>query len=96
MQKTILLILSLLLMACEGDEMPLEFVFVIDVPHQVCAKKLIVDKENLVFEHVEDLPLIECDGNVSIAKDDFPPFKNWVKRAIKKVKQCEGTLKNLR
>lgn len=84
----LLLSLSLILSACEDERpMPLDFVYVVDLKHLVCAKKEIVDKENLIFRHVEDLPLTECDGNVSIAKDDFPPFRDWVKWAIAKINE---------
>lgn len=95
MQKTIILILSFCLMSCgEDDPMPLKYVYVVDVPHEICAKKEIIDAENLVFKHVEDLPLIECDGNVSIAKDDFLPFKKWVRRTMDKVKECAARIQN--
>jgi hypothetical protein len=72
--------------------MPLQYVYVVDVQHSICAKKEIVDKENLIFKHVEDLPLTACDGNVSIAKADFLEFKKWVRRAIDKLKECAAQI----
>jgi hypothetical protein len=83
------------LTACEGDELPIDYVYVIDVPHSVCAKKEIIDKENLIFKHVEDLPLMECDGNVSIAKEDWPALRSWIRSAIKKLKECQSALQKV-
>lgn len=102
MRKTtismVLLSLSLILSgftSCDDERpMPLEFVYVIDLKHLVCAKKQIVDKENFIFQHVEDLPILECDGNTSIAKDDFPAFRDWVKWAIQKVTEARASMPN--
>lgn len=95
MRKTILSILSfLILTACAERPFPIDFVYVVDVQNSVCAKKEIVDKENLIFKHVEDLPLKECDGNVSIAKDDFPALKDWIKWAKKKAEECQSQVQN--
>ena len=66
--------------------MPLERVYVVDVQHNVCAEKEVVDKEQLIFQPVQDWPLAKCDGNVSIAKEDWPGFRDWVRWAIQKVK----------
>lgn len=78
----------LFLVACSERPFPIDHVYVIDLPHEACSKKKIVDPENLVFEHVEDLPLSACDGNISIAKDDFHPLKDWIKWAQEKLKDC--------
>lgn len=90
MRKTILLtVASFLLCACGDEEIPIDYAYMIDVPHSICAKYEIVDKENLVFRHVEDLPLIACDGNVSIAKEDWPGLRTWIINAIQKMKECQ-------
>ena len=92
MLKISILIASVfLLTSCGGDELPLDHVYVVDVVHNVCSKKKIIDKENLVFQHVEDLPLYSCDGFIAVSYEDFGPLKNWIKRMIKKIKDCASS-----
>ncbi len=98
--KTTLLILSLLLMSgCGGDadpnNAPVDYMYVVDLQHNVCAKKKITDKPSLSFQHVEDLPLIAggpCDGGVLIAREDFLAFKHWLKDIIKQLVEFGKTL----
>ena len=87
MQKIVLLINSFLLSACVSRPLPLNYVYVIDIPHGVCAKKEIIDRENLIFKHVEDLPLMDCDGNISIDSSEWLGLKDWIKWAIQEVKK---------
>lgn len=71
-------------MACESEQSPIEYVYIVDIPHSVCAKYLVSDKKKLIFQFIEDLPLIECDGNVSIAKGEWPPMRDWMRKEIAK------------
>ncbi len=73
-------------MACASETMPLDYVYMIDVPHSVCSKKEVIDRDNLLFRHSEDLPLIECDGNVSISMDEWLDLKNWIQKQKAKVR----------
>ncbi len=96
MQKMIILILSLFLFgACSDRPFPVQYVYVVDVQHSVCSKNEIIDQAKLIFKHIEDLPLAACDGNVSIAKDDFPSLKKWIIWAEEKAQQCAAAIKKV-
>ncbi len=80
-------------LALTGCGKQIAYVYVTDIPHMVCAQKKIVDKEHLVFEHVEDLPLVAggpCDGSVAVSRADYLPFKRWLVDRIQEWKTCTG------
>lgn len=89
---SILMAISLLMAACDDEQAPIDYLYVVDVQHSGCAKKEIVDKESLIFRHVEDLPLIACDGNVSVAKEDWLGLRSWIRSAIRKLKECASKM----
>lgn len=61
----------------------------VDVAHSVCAEYKIIDPKKLQFEFLRDIPLINCDGNVSISKADWPKVNDWIKDVIEKSKDCK-------
>ena len=70
--RMIFLVASLLLTGC-WDE--LKYLYVIDVDNQVCAKREITDHNTYSSRWVKDLPLQDCDGNVSITAEDFAKYR---------------------
>lgn len=92
MLKTNFLILSLILFGCAERPFPIEYVYVIDTTHNVCAKKKIINQDDLIFEHVEDMPLANCNGYISIDKNDFHPLKDWIRWAKGKLEECRSKL----
>lgn len=76
----ILLLVSLLLPGCKYlKDAPVDFIYVIDTDHEICAKRKITNKETLASQWVEDLPLSECDGNVSLTMKDFLNLRTYIK-----------------
>lgn len=93
--KTNLLILSLFVFSgCAKvtyEPAPIDYIYVTDIPHNVCAQKKIINKEKMEFEQVKDLPLVvggPCDGGVVIAKENFLPFKHWLIDLISSLQKC--------
>lgn len=87
MLKKIFLILSVGLSGCNQRPVPLDFVYVVDVQSSFCVQYQILDKQTMTVKRVKDLPLVVCDGNVSIAKEDWLGLKDWIIWAMTKVKQ---------
>ena len=85
LKKLLFSLVCLSLCGCpwDKDENPIDEIFVIDVPHNVCAQRIITDKETLESRPGLESLLIACDGNVSIK------YKVWqeIRRKLKKQKQ---------
>ncbi len=79
MSKTFLtLATSALLVGCSGiPPYPAHMVYDVDLAHKACGEYEIVDKENMKFKHVRDLPLKECDGLIGMKARDFAKVKHW-------------------
>jgi hypothetical protein len=81
MLRIILLTISIILLpGCpQRDEVPVTHLYVIDYVHNVCSVRVIQDKKTLTSSWVKDVPLSECDGNVSLTMDEFLRLRNWLK-----------------
>lgn len=79
---TLLAIFIVLLLTSCANNFPSDYVYVIDIPHKVCAQYKISDKQKIIFQWVADLPLTQCDGNVSLSKDDWPAVRDWIRKEI--------------
>lgn len=75
--KKIIFCLSLLT-GCKQDP-PVTHLYIIDVQHNVCSERVITDKRTLKSEFVQDLPLWQCDGNVSLTMQEFLNLRTWLK-----------------
>lgn len=60
-------------------EAPISHIYVIDVQHQVCAKRVITDKKRLSSKHVEDLPIEACDGFVALSAEEFLALRSFMR-----------------
>lgn len=58
---------------------PISHIYVIDVQHQVCAKRVITDKKRLSSKHVEDLPIESCDGFVALSAEEFLALRSFMR-----------------
>lgn len=61
------------------DEAPITTLFVVDVQHNVCSERRITDKKTLSSVWVQDLPLVSCDGNVSLSMQEFLNLRSFLK-----------------
>lgn len=61
------------------DKAPITHLYVVDIQHNVCAKRVITNKSTLVSKWVQDLPLESCDGNVSLTMKEFLDLRTFLK-----------------
>ena len=59
---------------------PISHLYVIDVQHNVCAKRVITDKKRLSSKHIVDLPIEACDGHISLTADEFLQLREYMRR----------------
>jgi hypothetical protein len=73
---------------CDGNK-PIDYIYVVDVPHQVCSQRKVITFNPLKTEWVQDLPLVECDGAMAIHRDDVKKFTRWITDLINEAqKEC--------
>lgn len=83
-----LMALALSFCACAKlPEFPAEFIFEADMQSKVCGKWKIIDKERLLVEHVQDLPLEKCHGIFGFSVNDMPKVLDWSRVAITEMKK---------
>lgn len=83
--KILLLTTSLLLASCLSmKEAPIDYFYVIDIPHGVCTQKQVLDRQTLTMKTVAELPLIECDGNIGMRAQEFLNLRTWIRNGGKK------------
>ncbi len=84
--KKLLLCLTVLsLTSCTGlKPFPAKYIYEIDLKNGVCGKYSIIDPQQLLFEHVSDLPLSACDGVFGFSSDQIGLVFDWSKTAIEK------------
>lgn len=58
---------------------PITKLYVIDIEHQVCSEREITDKDTLASRFVRDLPLKNCDGNISLTAKEFLDLRTYLK-----------------
>lgn len=81
---------ALSLSGCAGlKPFPSDYVYEVDLHHQVCGKYKIVDKERMLFEHDSDLPIMSCDGVFGFSTVDTPKVMDWGRDAIDYGKKCK-------
>lgn len=61
------------------NDAPISHLYVIDVQHNICSKRIITDKNTLSSRFVEDMPLSACDGNVSLTMQEFLNLRTYMK-----------------
>lgn len=95
MRQVIFLTVSLLLTSCAMKPLPIDNLYPIDVPHGVCTKFVIVNKDTLeVDPKGVDQPLQSCDGFIAIDKNEYLKFKSWLADMIAKAKKKASRAKN--
>lgn len=73
-------ILLFSLSGCKAmNKVPVSHLYVIDYQHQVCAKRVITNKQTLASRHVEDLPLSDCDGVIALSPEEFINLRLYLK-----------------
>ena len=63
----------------QAKEAPISHIYVIDIQHQVCAKRVILNKQTLSSRHVEDMPIENCDGFIALSAQEFLDLKSWMR-----------------
>lgn len=61
------------------NDAPITYLYIIDVQHNICSKRIITDKNTLSSRWVEDLPLNSCDGNVSLSMQEFLNLRTYMR-----------------
>lgn len=91
MRKIFLTALALsLLVSCNGNvpKFPAEFIYEADLQNKICGKYKVVNPETLQFEHVEDLPLSECNGVFGFSSTEIAPVLDWSRKMIQELKKA--------
>lgn len=63
----------------QASDAPVSHLYVIDVQHQICAKRVITNKQTLASKHVEDMPIENCDGVIALSPNEFLNLRSWLK-----------------
>lgn len=61
------------------NNMPLTHLYVIDTDHGICSKRKITDKATLASVWVEDMPIENCDGQVSVTPEEFAKLRVFLR-----------------
>lgn len=61
------------------NDAPITHLYIIDVQHNICSKRIITDKNTLSSRWVEDMPLAACDGNVSLSMQEFLNLRTYMR-----------------
>ena len=76
----ILIWTAAVLIGCRAlNDAPISHLYVIDTDHQVCSKRIIVDKNTLASKWVEDMPIEKCDGIVGLSAQEFLNLRTFMK-----------------
>jgi len=80
MYLMLVLTLATINLSCDGfPEPPDLHPHDVDLVHQVCGEFKVVDKENLVFEFVQDHKLEKCDGYFAISPEEIQSLRLYLK-----------------
>lgn len=63
----------------QAKDAPISHIYVIDIQHQNCAKRVITNKQTLVSKHVEDMPIENCDGVIALSPNEFLDLRQWMR-----------------
>lgn len=63
----------------QAKDAPISHIYVIDIQHQVCAKRVILNKQTLSSRHVEDMPIENCDGFIALSAQEFLALRSWMR-----------------
>lgn len=78
--KTICLVSFLLLTGCKAmKDAPISHLYIPDLEHEVCSKRVITDKSTLASVWVEDLALVECEGVIGLDSEEFMNLRTYLK-----------------
>jgi len=73
-------ILLFSLSGCKAmNSAPISHIYVIDVQHNICSKRMITNKQTLASRFVQDLPLSDCDGVVALSPQEFIDLRTYLK-----------------
>lgn len=59
----------------------IKYLYVVDTAHNVCSQREITNQDTLASKRVADLPLVECDGNISVTGEDFVKLRENLKNS---------------
>lgn len=75
----VLAILVFSVTGCKAlNSMPLTHFYVIDTDHGICSKRIITNKQTLSSRWVEDMPIEQCDGNISVTPEEFAKMRVYL------------------
>ena len=63
----------------QAKEAPISHIYVIDVQHQICSRRVILNKQTLSSKFVEDMPIENCDGFIALSAQEFLDLKSWIR-----------------
>lgn len=92
--KAIILTASLLLASCAGKQVPIDYLYTIDTDHNRCGKYKIINKKSLeVDPKGQSLPLSDCNGFISVDREEYKKFQSWLKDLLDYGKKKAGRAK---
>lgn len=75
-----LIAISFFLVGCKTlNDAPITHLYVIDLDHAICSKRIITDKNTLSSRWVEDMPIEKCDGVVGLNAREFLNLRTYLK-----------------
>ena len=63
----------------QAKEAPISHIYVIDVQHQICSRRVILNKQTLSSKFVEDMPIENCDGFIALSAQEFLDLRSWMR-----------------
>lgn len=75
--------LSLISLSLSGcltmQNAPITKLYVVDTKNGKCGERVITNKETLASRWVQDLPLEQCNGHVSLTAKEFLDLRTYLK-----------------
>lgn len=82
MRKILLLIISLMLPGClTMKEAPINYFYIVDLPHGVCTKKKVTNRETLTMTTEAELPVSACDGIIGMQSKEFLDLRTYIRES---------------
>ena len=68
------------LVGCKAmKDAPITHLYIPDMEHQTCSKRMITDKSTLASVWIADISLDECDGVIGLDSEEFMNLRTYLK-----------------